>query len=618
MEHFSNDYVGSSSLKSSPARINRRFLRSTNVKIREFKDFQFYDHVKRNLKGTNVNSDASANSENANNLITYEHLGESWLELVLPLTILGITLLGVLLIAVILFVWIRRYFTETEKRQTKTSCAPRKCAERKTMNSRKWLRGKHKTVDSRVVGDLEQKLETAEFKNSPPTSPNSQKQNDDEGEPATESETEILDGELGEIEEPLVLPMCEIASYVQPTGVNPDGSQIQQQVPSSSPLSFLQGEVHCIQPREDQTNKIFKSIATSPPPFSPHIPHKYATTGTQTYFTKAPNSPNNHLLASSFAVLQTPTTSTVPSGNPFDNKENREPAKFRNTCHNKTISSFKDGAGTTSSSPSSPSSVISTSPKINSNVLQQQNSPADKTFTNSPSIASANYKFGNYFRFPDVGTPPAPPHDKSSSSSSLNKQSSTNTSDESTDVAVKSFQNLSMESDRESIILKIDEVESPVVEVKSPDTQSRENNNNLTIRRARLKSISLDSDGARLVEENLTMPVEELVEIAAYKTDADNASANNNNRYLNPKNIYNLTLNLEFMDSSLDVTEASDINMNPDPEYDETDDGICRTPTMKYFRNNKKAVSLDSDNAEATVGKQFKLNKFFEKFSIKI
>lgn len=663
---YSNYYVRSSSIKSSPSPHNsKRFLRS-NL-IREYKDFQFYDHVKRNLKGTNVNSDSSANNDNANNLITYEHLGESWLELVLPFTILGITVLGVVLVGVILFIWIRKYFSETrsEKCPPKSVGTQRKCGDKlsaRKMNSSKWLRGKQKEIERQVVvGDLEQKLETVEFKSSPPTSPNTQKQNDDDKlEPSDESGTEILnepedlpddyedDDDDGDAvkSNPMILP-CAMAigdfslpSFVHPQPSGLDEPQVQQAT-SNSPLSLLQEEVHCVQPREDQTNKIYKSIATSPPPFSPivhqHSSHKYATTGTQTYFTKAPNSPNNNLLSSAFAVLQTPTTSTVPSGNPFasENKENKEPTKLRTA-----ISNFKQDNGETSSSPSTPTSVISTSPKLATNVLQQQNSPiipsGDSppisrqfcyspkllTGTNSPTISSANYKFGNYFRFPDVGTPPVPPKidDKSSSSSSLNKQSSTNTSDESTDVAIKSFQNLSMESDRESIILKIDEVESPAVDVRSPTLMNSYNNNNnntssgntLTIRRARLKSISLDSDGARLVEENLTMPVEELVEIASYNnkqisesepTDsATSSSANNNNNRYNPKNIYNLTINLDFRDSSLDVTEGSDINMNQDREYDETEDGICRTPTMKYFRNNKKAVSLDSDHQDGGKG----------------
>lgn len=145
------------------------------------------------------------------------------------------------------------------------------------------------------------------------------------------------------------------------------------------------------------------------------------------------------------------------------------------------------------------------------------------------------------------------------------------------------------------------------------------NNNNvyentLTIRRARLKSISLDSDGARLVEENLTMPVEELVEIASsaysnkqikdsesdlYSAAAQSSSCANNNNRFNPKNIYNLTINLEYRDSSLDLcSSVNDINMNSrdheEGEAEMLEEGICRTPTMKYFQQ-KKAVSLDSD-----------------------
>lgn len=659
------EFIAHSSVRSSSP-YNKRFLRSANL-IRDYKDFQFYDHVKRNLKGTNLNSDSSASSnENANNLITYEQLNESWIELVLPLTILGITVLGVVLIGVILFIWIRKYFSETTREKCGTSSLRHQSkvysASKRKMNSRKWLQGRTKPIDSQVVNVLERKLETIEFKNSPPTSPNSQKQNEEDqpssGESDSEGGTEILnkpedlpDEDVADSSKtnPIILP-CPLAisdfscaSLIHPQPSTSNDPQVQQVTPSSSSLSLLQEEVHCVQPREDSTSKMFKSIATSPPPFSPivhqHSSHKYATTGTQTYFTKAPNSPNNHVLSSNFAVLQTPTTATVPSGNPFayDNKENKEPivCKPRSSCPNKSISNFKQDNVGTSSSPSSPSSVISTSPKLaaspklNTNVLQQQNSPSVQsaqfnfspkilTNNNSPTIASANYKFGNYFRFPDVGTPPVPlkPDDKSSSSSSsLNKQSSVNTSDESTDVALKCFRNLSLESDRESIILKIDEVESPAIEVRSPSIEANNNMNNnasggntLTIRRARLKSISLDSDGARLVEENLTMPVEELVEMASSynnkqitdseATDsATSSSANNNNNRYNPKNINNLTINLDFRDSSLDVTEgSSDINMNQELN-DETDDGICRTPTMLYFRS-KKAVSLDSDHQD--------------------
>ncbi|KAL7043166.1 hypothetical protein ACKWTF_001417 [Chironomus riparius] len=718
--------------------INKRFFRTANL-IREYKNYQYFerrsdnslDHTKRNLKGTNVNSDiinhhhnnlndenANANNNNNNNnLITYEHLSESsWIELVLPFTILAITILAVILIAVILFIWIQKYYREKREKsqivdhkiQSKIYCTKKKCDRvnnnRNKMNSRKWLKGKSKKIDSQIVNDLEQKLETVEFKSTPPTSPNSQKLQEDQQQQSDDDEEETETSEINIEKESTIIPCplaisdISIASIIQPPQTT--SSSLAASSEQTSPLSLLQEEVHCIQPKEEQAAKIYKSIATSPPPFSPttilqHYAsqhHKYVTQGTQTYFTKAPNSPNN-LLSSSFAVLQTPTTSSCTS-NPFiispsfenNNKENKEPfSKLRNICLNKTISSFKhDNSGVscgTSSSASSPSSVISTSPKIistspkvNTNVLQQQNSPINPfnspnsfnfspklanahTNTGSPPISATTQKVGNYFRFPEIETPPGItivtdtiqlPARKLSC---LEKQHSTNISTDLTDVPIitKAFENLSMENiigknnDKESIILKIDEVDSPILEEKmSPfySCNTRNNNNDnivnnnnsentLTIRRARLKSISLDSDGARLVEENLTMPVEELVEIASYNnkqiTDSDidvaaascaNNNNNNNNRF-NPKNKYNLTINLDFRDSSLDITENSDINMNQEFDDDDDDDddddigneGMCRTPTMKYFVN-KKAVSLDSTENQQEHGNKMQQQAF--------
>ncbi|KAG5676079.1 hypothetical protein PVAND_005933 [Polypedilum vanderplanki] len=721
MEYYKNVRSRVSSSSSPHAFSSKRFFRSANL-IREYKNnFQYFErhdnsfeHTKRNLKGSNVNSDIiqhnvnsndneNVNHNNNNNLISYEHLSESWIDLVLPFTILAITILAVVFIAAILFIWIQKYFREKREKsqiieekiqQSKIYCAKKKCEKvsnnnnRSKMNSRKWLKEKSKQIANQIVNDdIEQKLETVEFKSTPPTSPNSQKineQNDDEDDEEqqqlheddceqikiSEIKTEKETSTATIIQCPLAISDISIASTIQPQILSSElSSQIQQVASSSSSLSLLQEEVHCVQPREEQSQKIYKSIATSPPPFSPIVAHhhalhhKYATTGTQTYFTKAPNSPNN-LLSSSFAVLQTPTNASSGSfilSPSYDNKENKEPssAKLRTVCLNKTINTFKNDnieplmgtSGGTSSSASSPSSVISTSPKVNTNVLQQQNSPkivSVYTNTGSPQVTSATQKSGNFFRFPDIETTVATTTSPSLKAS-LEKQHSmtTNTSMDSMDVPItKAFENLNIENvitnDKESIILKIDEVESPANE-RSPsvftdsstgsnkDNNNLNNNNNnnsentLTIRRARLKSISLDSDGARLVEENLTMPVEELVEIASYSnkqikdlTEMESCSSaascannnNNNNNRFNPKNIYNLTINLDFRDSSLDMTGGGidDINMNQDQqEYDETDDGICRTPTMKYFKQ-KKAVSLDSDNQEG--GKIIAMQQF--------
>ncbi|CRL00898.1 CLUMA_CG014148, isoform B [Clunio marinus] len=470
---YSNFYIRSSSIKSS-FNHNKRFLRSANL-IREYRDYPFYDHVKRNIKGANVNSETNSENDNANNLITYEHSSsESWLDLVLPFTILGITILGVVLIGVILFIWIRKYFSETNEKSQESArleCEKEKKYKeklnRRMMNSRKWLKGKNKKVNNQAVDDLEQKLENIEHKSSPPTSPNFQKQNEDVASLSSDdSDSECVGNVIKKHDDddnadnkspksnPIILPcplaisdFSSVASLVHPQPCGQTNESQVQQIKSSSTssLSFLQEEVHCIQPREDQTSKIYKSIATSPPPFSPivhqHTSQTYATQGTQTYFTKAPNSPNNHLLSSSFAVVQTPTTSTIPSGNPFltpsspssyNNKENKEPSvgRLRNTCLNKSISNFKQDNGastatttTTTSLPSSPSSVLSTSPKLNTNVLQPQNSPIiqqqqqqsssgespppsiNRQFNfspkiqsnNSPTISSANYNNNNNF-----------------------------------------------------------------------------------------------------------------------------------------------------------------------------------------------------------------------------
>jgi hypothetical protein len=201
----SSPLIKSSSNPLQQLNINRKFL-----SYREFKDFQYlYDHVKRNLKsGNSVNSEqhttnnlVNNNNENNNvvdttnnNLVQYEHLSESWLELILGSTILGITILGVVLVGIILFIWIRRYFRETSKvKQCRFSVSSDKekdkvknnCIYKKKMNSRKWLAKKQQQeIESQVVSDLEQRLETVKFKNSPPTSPNNDKfthEDDDDG-----------------------------------------------------------------------------------------------------------------------------------------------------------------------------------------------------------------------------------------------------------------------------------------------------------------------------------------------------------------------------------------------------------------------------------------------------
>nr|XP_029728956.1 uncharacterized protein LOC109414985 isoform X1 [Aedes albopictus]XP_029728957.1 uncharacterized protein LOC109414985 isoform X1 [Aedes albopictus] len=161
-------------------------------------------------------------------------------------------------------------------------------------------------------------------------------------------------------------------------------------------------------------------------------------------------------------------------------------------------------------------------------------------------------------------------------------------------------------------------------------------------RRARLKSISLDSDGARILEENFatSIPVEELVEIAANQShhsvsgiqlqlpSLSQSHAQNDNdesnyaSYRKQRNIFNLTLNLNDKDETLVgdddykfnefYFEYYDYDDEEDEEY-EMDCGTTgsgysekrkkqhsqlqtpKTPTLTQTR--KKASSLDSDQS---------------------
>ncbi|XP_039449222.2 uncharacterized protein LOC120428293 isoform X1 [Culex pipiens pallens] len=150
-------------------------------------------------------------------------------------------------------------------------------------------------------------------------------------------------------------------------------------------------------------------------------------------------------------------------------------------------------------------------------------------------------------------------------------------------------------------------------------------------RRARLKSISLDSEGARLVEENLSsgIPVEELVERAAnqaHYSSAENqsqptemAASSSSASCRKQRNILNLKLNLNDKDKTLPVDEEYRLNdfFFEYYDYDDEEDTEGRvklnrgaaytekhpnqfsqrlqpkTPTLNLTR--EKANSLDSE-----------------------
>lgn len=113
---------------------------------------------------------------------------------------------------------------------------------------------------------------------------------------------------------------------------------------------------------------------------------------------------------------------------------------------------------------SPPSSRFNFSPKIISPIVSE----SGVNTLSSDSIAT--YKAGNYFRFPDIETPP------STTMTTMEVIAATeNIDDQIVDVPMDvTTKNLNIEStisrDKESIILKIDEVESPTPEEeeKSP------------------------------------------------------------------------------------------------------------------------------------------------------
>lgn len=131
------------------------------------------------------------------------------------------------------------------------------------------------------------------------------------------------------------------------------------------------------------------------------------------------------------------------------------------------------------------------------------------------------------------------------------------------------------------------------------------------MRRARLKSISLDSDGARLVEENLCIPVEELMERAMGQTTSSfdestpfhspaklTSDEHQSHTKCLSKNINHLVLDLTIKDDSLPTV---DYQSSPSDTKDEhfkfslskSKSTTPKTPTLTQTR--QKAVSLDSE-----------------------
>lgn len=270
------------------------------------------------------------------------------------------------------------------------------------------------------------------------------------------------------------------------------------------------------------------------------------------------------------------------------------------------------------SSASSTGSRFTFSPRL----LQQHSADLMSTTSGiSPLMTSAGYKHGNYFRFPDVDvftpnykpmTPTTVVEDK------IGIEIITTTGDDDTDGINDDL--YGVEEDEGLLLLGSMRLNNG--SIRNASSMGSTNKTQAT-RRARLKSISLDSDGAKLVEENLGIPVEELVEIAAGNTDDfdntnkdntttdddyqcncanDGSTAENDDemqttpsisdncaqRKYQSKNKNNLSINLSIRDDSLASDEAGD--------YDYKCNKIPTTPkTPTFTQHRQKAISLDSD-----------------------
>lgn len=512
---------------------------------------------------------------NGNEKSYSELASENWSDLILLITLIGS-------IIIIFYIWIKNFFN-SEKRVYHSEKIFHSKIIYKDMSS-KFVKKKNKFIENRVKRE-----ETCRIKSEESPSQKSNQSDDD-----IEESTNVESESRSQTRIPVTVPLFTNDSTSSQVSLTLQQQQQPQQSESkfkqseNSSLNLLQEEVFCIQPPQAKEVNLI-SIGTSPPPFfSPKLRPKYATRGTQTIFTKAPNSPLN--------IIQTPTSASSISS---ENKENFKKSKKKNI--------FKTDMEMFNYSPGN-------SPKT-SNILQEQNSPtilqdspSSSKFSFSPKILCSRNSptVGSFFKFPDVTLTPEPVR-KLTPQTSFDYSNVSQSECETSDL----MRELSIDSE---FILRIDEIEDNNEKyLPTPDLNQEKNRNTLTIRRQRLKSISLDSDEAKI----LNMEYQELLEEMSQNNNNNN---NNNNQddmshepedandlnkddaksRSNSKNIYNLTLNLNFRDNSLVTTndDSDDMhlesNQNLDSDY-ENDDEFDKVKTPKItFRH--KAVSLDSSS----------------------
>lgn len=395
--------------------------------------------------------------------------------------------------------------------------------------------------------------------------------------------------------------------------------------------------VHTHQSHDSTTNQAV--LATDSQNIDPSTPHQLNWTDSAT----PPLATESFYFHSSLDQMSPSSLTSIPSNNALvhgyrykpnyspkilsDDKENAIPSVTSTSSHSAASSPKIQRCGELAlaqqnspriidSSASSTGSRFTFSPRL----LQQHSGDiVSATSGISPLMTSAGYKHGNYFRFPDVDvfTPnykPMTPTTVVEDKIGIEIITSADDTDGINDDLY------GVDEDDEGLLLlgsmRLNNVRN------STTSSTGSTNKTQATRRARLKSISLDSDGAKLVEENLGIPVEELVEIAAGNSEAfeksneDNTTINDEyqqncfiddatmegseehkyqsntdisvRRKCHSKNKNNLSINLSIRDDSLAGEEASD--------YDYKCNKIPTTPkTPTFTQHRQKAISLDSD-----------------------
>lgn len=202
--------------------------------------------------------------------------------------------------------------------------------------------------------------------------------------------------------------------------------------------------------------------------------------------------------------------------------------------------------------------------------LDTGNSPSENkenTAPNSPLVASANYKQGNYFRFPDVDGWPS-----------------------GTAVKINADQLSSCSTPSDTLTLGI---------LSPPDVLLPEAPRNSPMRRARLKSISLDSESAKAVEDTLILGMHEMCLQPTPSTDLYPAESSDVDE------LFRFSVKEEPQSSSRRSFRNRNhlkIDLKPE-EFLPDGSGVDsrqhpptpKTPTLTQSR--QKAISLDSDQS---------------------